>query len=843
MKKGANFSPFFLSFAPPGRARRWHSKLKAARKPFLNGLGRAIFMDGLWLLVALTLGARAASPLYPPMQTPFVPWFRDGRPLATIVSTPPAFSGGAKSPATILNEWLERIAGATLPLVESPPKKPRAGPLVWIGGPAAWNRLGCRPGEMDLGPEGYVLRTVGEDLVITGETELGTVFGVTAFVEHALSCRWFWTGPTGLAYPEDANLRVGQIDEVSRPAFRIRWIGSHPDWGAFNRLNVKLNRPGEFRIQWFVHSWLRLVPPSQYWPTNPEYYAQVGGVRQNPTAPRAQVNLCTSNPGTVAAAAKTIDEALRRDPGIRMISVDPMDTQQFCQCSACRTLYDARAPYERRASRLVFDFTRRLAEQVGKTHPNLLLKTIAYHTYLAPPETPDFRVPDTVMIQFCRFMCHNHALDDPACPENRYFNRHLLEWTHVARNIMMYEYYYKVSWCGLPWPIVHTLRRDIPYLHRLGVSGLATQWCANDAANGLDFYVAAKLLWDPSLDVDALLEDFYTKAYGRAAAPMKRFHQRLENAAMASGLHLANQRPYRQMLALFSGNLLEALNSDLTEAENLVRNPRAAARIRLMRTNWAYCNQLRPYLAAIQSVLRTSPHSRWFAALPKDVKTQVNQAAAPSLERLKAILTNPDNQRAVPHHDGYMEILLSPERVADNWNYPGERPDHGVVLDKISWLASHPKASPPNAAGTTVALWIYGNDLDWIKGTGPEHTVTMQIAGRKPRRIAKIGRPDRAGDGRNLCFIVPHVPLEPKKGSAVRFVIDNPPGGPYASKIFALYLMPDAPRDEDEAGKLIETRPEVVRAQALAFAEFGYMGSPANEGSPTDVLLKIPNKK
>ena len=36
MKKGANFSPFSLSFAPPGRTRRWHSELKSARKPFLN---------------------------------------------------------------------------------------------------------------------------------------------------------------------------------------------------------------------------------------------------------------------------------------------------------------------------------------------------------------------------------------------------------------------------------------------------------------------------------------------------------------------------------------------------------------------------------------------------------------------------------------------------------------------------------------------------------------------------------------------------------------------------------------------------------------------------------------
>jgi hypothetical protein len=42
----------------------------------------------------------------------------------------------------------------------------------------------------------------------------------------------------------------------------------------------------------------------------------------------------------------------------------------------------------------------------------------------------------------------------------------------------------------------------------------------------LNFYVWGKLLWDPDIDVDALLQEYYQKFYGPAALPMKKFFKR-----------------------------------------------------------------------------------------------------------------------------------------------------------------------------------------------------------------------------------------------------------------------------------------------------------------------------
>ena len=52
------------------------------------------------------------------------------------------------------------------------------------------------------------------------------------------------------------------------------------------------------------------------------------------------------------------------------------------------------------------------------------------------------------------------------------------------------------------------------------------------ALNHLTAYLSSKLLWNPSLDVDALLEDYYLRFYGPACLPMKEFWNKVETLTM-----------------------------------------------------------------------------------------------------------------------------------------------------------------------------------------------------------------------------------------------------------------------------------------------------------------------
>ena len=71
-----------------------------------------------------------------------------------------------------------------------------------------------------LGPEGYVIRTVGERLVIAGGQLRGNMYGVYGFLEDHLGCRWFAPGVSRI--PKSPRLAVGPIDDRQVPALEYR---------------------------------------------------------------------------------------------------------------------------------------------------------------------------------------------------------------------------------------------------------------------------------------------------------------------------------------------------------------------------------------------------------------------------------------------------------------------------------------------------------------------------------------------------------------------------------------------------------------------------------------------
>lgn len=53
----------------------------------------------------------------------------------------------------------------------------------------------------------------------------------------------------------------------------------------------------------------------------------------------------------------------------------------------------------------------------------------------------------------------------------------------------------------------------------------------NWGTQGLNYYVLAKLLWDPHRDVDPIIDDYCRAAYGPGAEAMKEYYRRAEDLA------------------------------------------------------------------------------------------------------------------------------------------------------------------------------------------------------------------------------------------------------------------------------------------------------------------------
>jgi hypothetical protein len=161
--------------------------------------------------------------------------------------------------------------------------------------------------------------------------------------------------------------------------------------------------------------------------------------------------------------------------------------------------------------------------------------------------------------------CHVHGIADTACAPNRRFLSYLRGWNSLVSHSGVYEFYGHF-FVSATWPIVHSIRRDIPLYHELGAERFTTESQQHWATQGLNLYLTAKLLWDPKTDVDALLEEYYSRFYGKAAPAMRRYWERWEQAMIATA---AEGDGGYEWLRMFKSALVAETGGYLDEAERL----------------------------------------------------------------------------------------------------------------------------------------------------------------------------------------------------------------------------------------------------------------------------------
>jgi hypothetical protein len=111
------------------------------------------------------------------------------------------------------------------------------------------------------------------------------------------------------------------------------------------------------------------------------------------------------------------------------------------------------------------------------------------------------------------------------------------------------------------------MREDLPEFRGLGGTFLVLENQPNFAMQGLNHYVSGRLIWDIDTDTDLLLEEFFTKYYGPAAGPMRKFWLTTER-------HFALERPGCMTNALVAQRpeFWTELEGCLAEAEGSVAN-------------------------------------------------------------------------------------------------------------------------------------------------------------------------------------------------------------------------------------------------------------------------------
>jgi hypothetical protein len=145
----------------------------------------------------------------------------------------------------------------------------------------------------------------------------------------------------------------------------------------------------------------------------------------------------------------------------------------------------------------------------------------------------------------------------------------------------------------------HKMGEDLRYLLSHGMVGTDFDACLHNwATHGLNYYVLAKLLWNPDADVDALIDAYCQSGFGPAAAPVKRYFARVEAITDDIARQTSSGESRRlDITQPFTPDTVKELSNLLEQAENLADgNEPVTKRIRFLRRGLEFSDvQARAY--------------------------------------------------------------------------------------------------------------------------------------------------------------------------------------------------------------------------------------------------------
>jgi hypothetical protein len=500
---------------------------------------------------------------------------RDGHVEGTIVA-PTVGTGDDVLAGAELRSYLKKITGQDVPIASSATEDGRATVRIGAyGGPTVRGWTGTAPA-----PDGFVIETRGQTLWIVGGDARGALYGVYEFLESELGVRWFMPGDLGEDVPSSPTVFLPPVRHEHRPAFEavsgFIWAGGPGATTWERRIRAQVGPTWAF----FGHNWSNIIPPTEANKTaHPEWFALSGGVRTN--------QLCSAHPDVVRITVEKAREFFDRNPEAILFSISPNDGYGFCEDDRCRAVDALYGVTDGSLTDRFVHYANEVLAELGKTHAGKQVGILAYVAHTAPPRAarphPNYA---TLITRMPWEFCHAHSLADPNCEINRRFMDYVRGWGRVTRNLGVYDYYGHF-YIFAPWPIVHSIERDISVLRAAGVTRFMSETQQNWANQGINFYIGAKLTWDPGLDGERLLDDYYTRFYGRAAEPMRRYWTLWEDAMVAT---TAQGHGGYQWLPMFTAELVAQADRRLAEAEVLAASDRekVARRVAFARLGWRF---------------------------------------------------------------------------------------------------------------------------------------------------------------------------------------------------------------------------------------------------------------
>lgn len=374
--------------------------------------------------------------------------------------------------------------------------------------------------------DAFAVKSGPDGIRIVGRTGMALENGVYWWLDK-LGFRWLHASDKWTVVPELSDLRL-EIETVQAPAFDQReFFGtggfgrpamdpkqlSGDAWQRYKRRNLLTGLDPE-GIRLGGHAGEAFVKAhEEALRANPELLAMTDGKRQDLDEPRVPIKLNVGNPELQELWVKDRLDHLRREvdrnPATLAVSVDPSDGGRHDESPESRAIGNG-SPSDQ-----IFFLANLTARAVAEEFPGKFVNLYGYNEHAEPPSFP---LEENVIVSIIPYGFQTTG----RTPEE-----FIDAWKHVAPVLGIYDYWNIPDWArNLPSLSPETVTDRIRLWHESGVTLFLAESTFSGGSMGPNWYLASRLLWDPSMNPGAILDDYYSTAFGPAAGPVRRMYDR-----------------------------------------------------------------------------------------------------------------------------------------------------------------------------------------------------------------------------------------------------------------------------------------------------------------------------
>ena len=490
----------------------------------------------------------------------------------------PGLGGSVDYAADELGQWLGKALGGVIPRVA----KPTPGKTSIVLGDGALARA-AGIDTRTLKRDGFRIRTAAGRIYIAGQDEKdfdlrrvvekngfspldrhahATVFGVYEFLERFVGVRFYFPHELGVVVPRADSITVPLTDLTVEPRNLIRtiywgedavWLDGDSKSKEKNRafgLGWLRNRLGTYKIP-CCHGQNGFQYTERFAKTHPEYFQmrRDGSRCLETEAEESKIDgqarqLCHSSAvwdelyedvKAYLTGQSAESRGIRRQNNPnefgwngncvegKYVDIMAQDGMMRCFCSKCQAAYQDKPEF---ATDLIWGNTKRLAERlIADGVPGYVVQ-MSYNPYR---DLPSFDLPTNVLVMVAEngpWSVGNPALMSRDCGR-------IEGWAKkTGGRVWLWNYpgkWGRFARPGVPASVPRAYAKFYKAVAGSIFGAFAESETDRAIYNYLNHYVFGRVMWNPDVDVDALLDEHYRLMFGAAAPEMKAFYEGLED--------------------------------------------------------------------------------------------------------------------------------------------------------------------------------------------------------------------------------------------------------------------------------------------------------------------------